>query len=1543
MSASGNANNQRKSLRRKPPPPMDNRPLGSTSSPSHLPAPQSQENSYLQQQDPILTSPLVRNYDQVPAVPDPIESNADYDDTGLSFSYEEDYLSYENAHPMGPKLLPFDEYSVDVQLGNSGSHDRSFGSQNQTFWLHDYQQTYSYKDQPNQNEPVGGYHQQNYQTEQYASESHNQFESQLEQFHGMNSIGSYGLSIYESSEYESNGLPPGQQKHSFVRHTGRSPIEHLERSPRLDRYQQSEQNDSVATILPATLSPTEFSQLDGSFLEAPSTNPHPRSPDLLIDTGRSKYRVRHFQSPQQATSPPETEPSVPIIERNESEHLLRKRASIASAVSAASTANGRDRSSIGSNYSGHNAPYPIENSLYDSDDQADNDISGISRDPNQGTPSRIPTLVDDLSRTKSFGTTLSSSPEYKFIRKVPMTKSLSSSPELQSFSFSSPLSSPTRALYFRSPLVSHTYSNFVSDSRSSRSPSPKKYHGDSPPRMVAYPTEDFLDDFYDEVRYRAPNWSLIEHDYPDLEDAYFPTQTTFDYDILPEIPKHEIDTSSRNDGLKSTMSLFRKGDQSVSGKDHSVLPPIPLDLPLLPFSSSTLTMLHCANCKNVWSLMEIFSWCVNLSGWIHDNDISQNELKKALIKLVVYHKRHIPIDLITKNVSQIISSFESAGVISIGPKVDETGVTQKSQDLFVTININGKISGVLVDLTECYCNDKDHTSIPTRAKSWKCCSSVCPLNKTIEHEYRMKHTKISDLKLGVDWANHWQLTAEDVNLDLAMSKRQSLIFDLIKLEQTFINRAECFISIAAPQFVLAASRLAGPSHVVLSKLLDDIIKPASALATIHRNFLFEPLLRILMSDGRLISNVVAIADIYVEWTKQARSPLLNYMSTMPMIEDLLRLEALKSWDEPLRNNPKIKELQVNGNLLLMSTFNSRYQQLPLQLADIRKSFDEHDDEYVHLTSAIDAFKKLGSRVNEMKVHADNIHALQMLEKQLTWKSNIVKPNINLSLEKRKFFFRGDVSRKGDLKINSYTVHLIVLDNYLLITERTRSQKAHHYKVIEVPIPVDYIIVENREKETSLASRVSTNPNISKLEAEEELASYPFKLRYAGRGKNHAYTFFAPSENAQKRWFGVFETARANMLKRVLPLAPYEVKLIDNSYFAYEQANRITKLPILPPNDPVSILAKGSSNNMRNRGVPRDIYALNITKNQLAYKKILCSESFEVAGTQFYFLGLNSGVYCSDMKNRWKMIINMANVTKVTVIPSLNVVLVLGNKCLRYYPMQTLIDIYYERKDKTSSFQLSNDAILFYKVGRHRGIPTVFVAKRKAASSTNFKVFAIETDNDGVLNTFRVIKRFYIQAECYGISIFNSSVAIHTQRGFEVLDLQKLAPRTVPELPPTDQTNKKIDTYSRKVAPQGVDVIRRIISHPMVKPMGMFKLANDKEFMMVYNECAIFVNKSGKPSRNSILRFDFRPRSIAVHDNNLFLVCEEVIEVWSISDQVEGINKLIQVIPSKDISMLNAQQLAFGMAHPRISGLQISFFLQPKPTKTSVGNFPSSGY
>lgn len=1178
-------------------------------------------------------------------------------------------------------------------------------------------------------------------------------------------------------------------------------------------------------------------------------------------------------------------------------------------------------------------PYPVSSDLElsDSDDPLKEET--LPRNA-QGTPSRIPSLMDHfVSPLQQPQTLQSRSPDSNFFAlNIDSNRSCPSSPELPNkFYASSSPSSPTKSPRMPRPLTINSYSDLVG-SRSSRSPSPKKTARSSPTdSRNLYPADESYLNFYSGEDLITPRWSLIEPEYADhsYEDDALQLQTNdhaFDYAILPELPKQHSQSPTYSGTLKTALSLLKNDTELQKSptlrRKFDDLPPVPLDLPLLPFSSSTLSGEHYSQCGAVWSLGNIFSWCLMLSCWVHGQDITANQLRKALVKLLVFHKRNTPINIIGKNANCIIESFRAAGGLVLQPKEGVAGKTNK--ELFASFKSEAHISGVLVELTECYSQNSEHESASLKKNMLKCYSSQCSMNKFIEQEQYRLSANNSNLILKDDWATHWQLTPQEINYDTHDSKKQSLLFDLIRFEQTFIQRAELFITLVGPEFIklseLAIARDA--TSFSLAEFGAKLLKSAQDLLTVHKNTLFQPLHEILIYNGKFIVEISGVAKLYYDWSKSVRGPLLEYMSAVPMIEYLLRNEALKEWDSHLRTQQRLKDLQVNGNLLLISTFNSRYQQLPLQLSDIRKFYDEQEDEYRELTKSIEAIKSLGNTVNQMKVHADNIHSLEILQKHLTWKTNIFQPNINLSSSKRKFYYRGDLNKKGDLKINTNTVHVIVLDNYLLITERSRSQRSVKYKVIETPILMDFLIVESREKDSGITAKVGTTTSLGKnTEGEDDVFTYPFKVRFAGR-KHESHTFLASSEAERSTWITVLEKARFNLMKRVLPLAPYDLKLIDNCFFSYEHPGK-AKVPTLPPNDPIEVLAESTNRILKERGIPLDVFSTKAPKHMIERKRVQWVENCTFSGMEFCFVGTNAGVFCTDGKQRWKMVLNSANVTKLTVIHSLNVVLVLGNRILRHYPLKLLVEIYYERKDGLTSFPISNEEIMFYEVGKHKEVITLFVAK-KSAGETRFKVFAFETDLNGLFTSFSLVKEFYIAGQCHGLSVFNTSIAVHTERGFEVMKLETLLPRTIPEFP--ESGTKKIDAFGRKATTHS-DAIRRAIAHST--PMGMFKLRNNREFLLVYKDLAVFVNKAGSLLRTSTVRFDFRPKAVAFVHNNLFLVCDEVVEVWSISDSTNGKNALIQVIPNKGTHMVNRDSLIICTSNPQNQGLQLVYRLETR--------------
>lgn len=1130
--------------------------------------------------------------------------------------------------------------------------------------------------------------------------------------------------------------------------------------------------------------------------------------------------------------------------------------------------------------------------------------------------SQAPEVAVSRSETRSLRMTLASLDPSELIS--PGANTYAQSPPRENFYSQSP--SPTRYPAARSPSLQH-YSLLVDNlddasNEFSLSEGPSSRWNSIHSRDSYYLVSDnpFIDEDDEDHELEAP---ISEED--------------FDYSILPELPSPKA-------LIVSGMPLYA---QSIMRK-HEELPPLPLDLPQLPFNASSLLSQHFQVCQNVWSVSEVFQWCLKLHIWSHSLFISKRELKKALIRLLAFHRSDTTLDIITSNATVLIANLIESGAVIVDE--NEQAMGDKAG---ISMNERAYVNGVLPSLLQCY-------SVFPHQKSGDlpltCYSSFCSVNRIMNYEAKMKDTNIKEIVLERDWATHWHLTAEDLSrIEQGLKKHQSFIFDLLRYEQTFIQRARCLVEVVAPEFIKAIKEFLKGDPNTIDKLQDGLIDAGNRIIEIHQEHVFEPLLRILIAEGKFIKNIVEISNIFHDWAIEIKQYLLRYMSCMPIIEEFLGNGALKTYiEQNIGNLKQVKQLEVNVHILLVSTLNSRYQQVPLQLLDVRKKFDEQDEEYQAIVRAREAIRALGNKINEQKKLADNLHILRKIMNQLVWKSNLQHTNLNLNSENRKFICRGDLTRKGEIKITTWINHIILLDNFMIITERAKNPKlkGYCYKIIEEPIPIEFLIVEEKNAgatgtgtstSLSLPKPVATAndtspllPPTSLLETnEDESSGFFLKIRYAGRFK-HTFTFSCKTERERSDWIRYFSATKTALAKRLKSSEPYEVKLVSNTCFAYDYANKVVKLPICAPGDPVYDMCKDSLEKLQQLGYKSDLYNFRNSRNHVVYSKVQCMYGFEYKGHRYNLVGLMTGLYCCEAKGRWKKILNGNDFTKIHVDTADGIVIVLADKNLRYYLLHQLLAVYAEKKQELSSIAISKEQVLFFSVGRHRNMTMLFYAKRKSNGTTHFKVLAPESDRNGVFSRFKEERKFYIQAECYGVSIFNSSFAVHTNKGFEILDLDKLRPRTVPDLPfPEVDNKKKYDQYPRKSitsASEGVEIIRKLVSSSNMKPLGMFKLNNNTEFLLAYNEFAIFINKHGKLSRFSILGFRFKAKAIQFVNNYLFIICEEVIEIWSISDFVKGTNKLMQVITGKDIRSICDEDIAISMANPQVPGLQLVFQL-----------------
>lgn len=275
---------------------------------------------------------------------------------------------------------------------------------------------------------------------------------------------------------------------------------------------------------------------------------------------------------------------------------------------------------------------------------------------------------------------------------------------------------------------------------------------------------------------------------------------------------------------------------------------------------------------------------------------------------------------------------------------------------------------------------------------------------------------------------------------------------------------------------------------------------------------------------------------------------------------------------------------------------------------------------------------------------------------------------------------------------------------------------------------------------------------------------------------------------------------------------------------------------------------------------------------------------------------------------------MARVTQVAVLEDFNLFLLISDKSLIAYHLDVVCsndrngpapgnDSARKAPQKLSG---SRD-VGFFVTGKMKDRTLVFYKKRENLNSV-FKVLepvyqkSTEKKRIGMFkrgNTefFREYDEFYIPTECRGMDLFQSSLAVSTSRGFEVLTLDKKQPWSVPELK--------------------ADHVQNIAQHIREQnALSMLRLS-DQEFLLVYANCAVYVNKHGDVSRSVIMEFVGQATNAALYGAYLVLFNEDFVEIRNAQN-----GRLKQIIAGREIKCLDdgTNWSANGGATPQTNGI-----------------------
>ncbi|KAJ9603748.1 Rho guanine nucleotide exchange factor [Cladophialophora chaetospira] len=955
-----------------------------------------------------------------------------------------------------------------------------------------------------------------------------------------------------------------------------------------------------------------------------------------------------------------------------------------------------------------------------------------------------------------------------------------------------------------------------------------------------------------------------------------------------------------------------------------------LDLPAIPkkrYNPSKLTNDQFKKCAEPWALSSILAWIRELAE--EEVDLKEANIAEGIVALFM-----------NKVPTMYITEAEALGERVIQEMLDANALVKDEE--WVKFG-PGTLSGVLYQLTGsgCYSSKLHLYHTKGRCYSYHCMRTLKRLDlDTLPVEKKTE-----------DWATFYKLKKEDIEShDKKEIERQNVLHEVVTSEDLFISQLDVLRELYRDR--LSAANPAIIPTKKLPSFVKEVFGGVDKVKKVNQDYLLGQLKYRQTEQGPWI---VGFSDIFREWIRKARPIYVEYASNFPRADYLMRRESdrnipFKNFLDQARENKKSNRLGWDNFLKAPIT---RLQRYSLLLATVQKNMLKESEEKNSLAFALDEIRAATFECDSK--FAEMTKKMQLVEMQTKLRLRPpMEKEVELNLDHlgREIIYQGDLQRAGGKGFQWVDTHAILFDHYLVLAKPlARDRREGYYDVSKVPIPMDLLVLESSNESavvkssmkgigavTTVAPRgqvtpdnrlnraqsttsggvpgplVHTNTNLSigsgnasstmvpitnidSSNPKEEKIMYPFRVKHLG--KTETYTLYAPSAQNRQDWCEAIIQAKTRHAEALYSqnAEPFKLRVLADTAFGYEGLTHPGKR-ILIKGTPLDRAVQEAEKKFEGQGRPAPVCraAVNCaTVFNQPYGRLMCA------------VGTDYGVYISEYQNSrgWVRAIQMQRVSQIAVLEEFNLFLLISDKALIAYHLDVVCPptgnpvAQNDASSRKAPQKLSGSKdIGFFATGRMKERTLVFYKKRDGIAST-FKVlepvlqknttsrsrFLPSSTRRGQTEFFREYDEFYIPAECYGLNLFQSSLAISTARGVEVLTLEKKQTWSVPNLR-SDEAGTQAHLSS---------IASRIKD---LKPLGMFRLG-EAEFLVTFEECAVYVNKHGDISRGVVMEFVGRAKAACLYNQYLILVDDDFVEI---RDAQNG--RLKQVIAGKDIRLLD---------------------------------------
>ncbi|EUC38394.1 hypothetical protein COCCADRAFT_22248 [Bipolaris zeicola 26-R-13] len=1004
-------------------------------------------------------------------------------------------------------------------------------------------------------------------------------------------------------------------------------------------------------------------------------------------------------------------------------------------------------------------------------------------------------------------------------------------------------------------------------------------------------------------------------------------------DAIP-LPRSKTDAEQGHRSRGSRNTFYGNAMDS----DANTLTPasteaVAIDLPTIPackrFNPAKLSSIDFKKCTEPWALSSIIAWLKSMTEG--ENDLKEGPIQEGLVALFT-HK--VP----TMNIAdaETLSSRVVAEMYKAGTLVHEEEWLKFSSE---------SITGVIFQLTGAGCYAP---MLHTHASPGRCYSHHC--QRTLK---KIDLHAPSAAPRSEDWATFYKLKKEDIEgANKKEIERQNILHEIVQGEDNYMNRLDVLRQLYRDRLKASKSEVIPAER--LDRFIRDVFSKVDAVRKANEDHLLPQIKYRQQEQGPWI---VGFSDIFREWIRKAKHAYIEYAAAFPYATFRVRQEADRNKDfrRFLDEAQKHKLSNKLGWDTYLKAPIDRLQRYGLLLDTVLKYSIVDNEEKRNLQIAKDEIKAVTLECDARVAEMGRKVSLTDLQTKLILRPGMQRVELNLDHLGRELIFRGDLQRMAGNRFNWRETHALLFDHYLVLAKTVALREAdgtprpEKYDVCRVPIPMDLLVLESEDDDPVVRStmkgistvtavpgrvagtgarltgspapgalqHVTTNSslgssntsvsgktlvNTSTIDAsKDEKVLYPFRVKHLG---SETYTLYAPSAQNRAEWCDKLIIAKTRHAASLFAqnAEPFRLRVMADAAFAYDSA--------MPSQRAITI-----------KGTPLDRAIDEVEKLfvnvgrpvPICRARVNCATAFiQPHGKHMVAVGTDIGVYVSDFDNPrgWSKAIQTPRVTQIAVLEQFGLMLLVSDKALIAYHLDAVCPL--------SGIAPSNDStrrapqklsgardIGFFATGVMKDRTLVFYKKRDGISST-FKVlepvYQKSTEKKsriwktGRTEFFREYDEFYIPAECFTINLFHSSLAISTSKGFEVLTLDKKQPWSVPDL-----KQPHVATIASRLQNQ--------------VPLGMFRLS-DQEFLLCYQECAVYINKNGDISRSVIMEFVGKAESAAMYGPYVLLFDPDFVEIRNAQN-----GRLRQVIAGRDVKCLD-DGLSGGSSHNRTVKLSL---------------------